>query len=153
MAVTLSAPLEARLVVEPLTEYHLGLYASSDYVARHGAPSSASDLGDFDLVGYVDDLIYAPQLRYLNEIHQGLRPPLTSSSIRAQREIIAAAGGIGVLPCFMSEGLERVLPDQVIIKRQFWISTHRDVAVTARVRAVRSWIGSLVQQLAKVGLG
>ncbi len=145
VAVTLSAPQASRLVVEPLTEYELGLYASKDYIEQRGAPLAASDLSRFDLVGYVDDLIYAPQLRYLNEIHQGLRPALASSSIRAQREIIAAAGGIGVLPCFMSEGLVRVLPEQIRIRRQFWISTHHDVAGTARVRAVRNWIADLVQ--------
>ncbi len=145
IAVTLSAPLEARLVVEPLAGYQLGLYASQGYIERRGEPVAASNLSNFDLVGYVDDLIYAPQLRYLNEIQGGLRPALTSSSIRAQREVIAAGGGIGVLPCFMAEGLRRVLAEQVVIKRQFWISTHRDVAGTARVRAVRNWISALVQ--------
>ncbi len=145
IAITLSAPLETRLVVEPLTEYELGLYASEGYIEQRGAPKAASNLHEYDLVGYVDDLIYAPQLRYLNEIHPGLRPALTSSSIRAQREIIAAAGGIGVLPCFMSEGLSRVLPDEVLLKRQFWISTHLDVAGTSRARAVRSWIADLVR--------
>ncbi len=142
VAVTLSAPLETRLVVEPLTKYELGLYASQAYIDGRGVPATVSNLADFDLVGYVDDLIYAPQLRYLSEIHPGLRPALTSSSIRAQREIIAASGGIGVLPRFMAEGLIRVLPDEVTLTRQFWISTHRDAAGTARVRAVRKWIAS-----------
>ena len=148
IAVTLSAPADARLVVEPLTDYHLGLFASGEYLERHGAPLTASDLCDFDLVGYVDDLIYAPQLQYMNEINRVLRPALTSSSIRAQREIIAAGSGIGVLPCFMSAGLSRVLGERVRIKRQFWISTHSDVADTARVRAVRKWIADLVRQTA-----
>ena len=144
VAVTLSAPLETRLVVERLTEYELGLYASRAYIESRGVPSTVSNLADFDLVGYVEDLIYAPQLRYLSEIYPGLRPALTSSSIGAQREIIAACGGIGVLPHFMAEGLIRVLPHEVTLTRQFWISTHRDAAGTARVRTVRNWIASLV---------
>jgi DNA-binding transcriptional LysR family regulator len=95
-------------------------------------------------VGYVEDLIYAPELRYLDEIHPGLRPSLASSSIQAQREMIAAGGGIGVLPCFMAQGLATVLPDRVQLRRRFWIGAHRDVSDTSRVRALRHWLKELV---------
>lgn len=145
IAISLSAPSAARLVVEPLTDYQLGLYAAPAYLARAGRPQDTGDLGRFDLVGYVDDLIYAPELRYLDEIGPNLRPMLSSSSIRAQREMVLAGGGVGVLPCFLAQGLERVLPDQVLLTRRFWISTHQEVADTARIRAVRAWIQDLVK--------
>lgn len=144
MAVTLSAPGANRLVIEPLTDYRLGLYGSALYLDRVGRPRDLKDLGGVDLVGYVDDLIYAPELRYLDEIGPGLRPVLSSSSIRAQREIIAAQGGVGVLPCFMAGGLERLLPEDVDLTRRFWLSTHRDVAPIARTRIVRAWLFELV---------
>ncbi|HEX5377314.1 MAG TPA: LysR family transcriptional regulator [Phenylobacterium sp.] len=144
MAVTLSAPNAARLVVEPLTDYRLGLYASNAYLERAGIPRDIEALGGFEIVGYVDDLIYAPELRYLDEVLPGLRPTLSSSSIRAQREILLAGGGIGVLPAFMSQGLRQVLTDRIRLTRRFWISTHRDVAETARVRALRAWVKDLV---------
>jgi DNA-binding transcriptional LysR family regulator len=145
MAVTLSAPPQTRLVVEPLTDYRLGLFASLDYLETAGVPNHPDDLHQHDIVGYVDDLIYAPELRFLDEILPRLRPALTSSSIRAQREIIRAGGGIGVLPCFMSETLEPVLADQILLTRRFWISTHRDIADTARMRALRQWMKALVE--------
>ena len=72
----------------------------------------------------------------------GLTPHLASSSIRAQRDIIAGGAGVGVLPCFLAEGLERVLP-QVLLERRFWLSTHRELHDTARLRAVRTWVKSL----------
>jgi DNA-binding transcriptional LysR family regulator len=146
MAVSLSAPTAARLLVEPLTDYQLGLYASADYLAAEGTPATVEALADFDIVGYVDDLIYAPELRYLDEILPGLRPVLSSSSIRAQREVIVAGGGVGVLPCFLAEGLVPVLPGQVRLTRRFWMSTHRDVADTARIRALRRWLQDLVRE-------
>lgn len=142
MAITLAAPDAARLIVEPLTPYQLALYASPAYLARRGAPLTVDDLPGFDIVGYIDDLIYAPELRYLDEVRPGLTPHLGSSSIRAQREIIASGGGVGVLPCFLAEGLERVLPS-ILIERRFWLSTHREVHDTARLRAVRVWLKSL----------
>jgi len=140
VAVTLSPQPGARVVVEPLTEYQLALFAAPEYLARAGRPERIEDLGGHDLVGYVDDLLYAPELRYLDEIRSGLRPTLASSSIRAQREIVLSGGGVGVLPCFLSTGLEPVLLDHVLLTRRFWINTHAEVAATARVRTVRRWL-------------
>ncbi|WGM46298.1 hypothetical protein KOAAANKH_01166 [Brevundimonas sp. NIBR10] len=144
MAITLSAPDSTRLIVEPLTSYQLALYAAPAYLTQRGAPGGIDALAGHDIVGYVDDLIYAPELRYLDEVRPGLTPHLASSSIRAQRDIIAGGGGIGVLPCFLAEGLERVLPD-VLIQRRFWLSTHREVHDTARLRAVRGWVKALCE--------
>lgn len=143
LAVTLSPPDAARLWVEPLTGYQLALYAAPEYLNRAGAPGSVEDLRGHAVVGYVDDLIYASELRYLDEVLPGLRPHLASSSIRAQREIIAACGGIGVLPCFLAEGLTRLLPDAVLLTRRFWLSAHRDIHDTARLRAIRHWLRQL----------
>ena len=146
MAITLSAPDAQRLVVEPLTHYQLTLYGSAEFLARQGTPESVDDLAQCSLVGYVDDLIYAPELRYLDEILPGLTPTLASSSIQAQREIIAAGGGIGVLPCFLAAGLTPVLADQVLLERRFWLSTHKEVHGAARLRGVRNWLRDLVAE-------
>ncbi|HEX7885273.1 MAG TPA: LysR family transcriptional regulator, partial [Phenylobacterium sp.] len=54
-------------------------------------------------------------------------------------------GGIGVLPCFMADGLSRVLAEHVLIERRLWLSIHRETHDTARSRAVRRWLKDLVQ--------
>lgn len=149
MSVTLSPPRSARLMVEKLTDYELGLYASSAHLAEWGLPASLEALRDHQLVGYVDDLIYAPELRYLDEVLPDLRPRLMSSSIRAQMELVLAGAGLGVLPHFMAAqipNLVRILPSQVRIERSFWMSVHQDLKTTARLRAVRRWMVSLVQE-------
>jgi DNA-binding transcriptional LysR family regulator len=143
MAVTLSAPAAARLIVEPLTSYQLALYAAPAYLARRPAPREVSELRDHQIIGYVDDLIFSPELRYLDEVLPGLAPTLASSSIQAQRAMVTDCGGIGVLPCFMAAGLTRVLPDQILLERRFWLSTHADLHDTARLRAVRRWLRDL----------
>lgn len=145
IAITLSPPDDARLLAEPLTDYQLALYAAPAFVARHGEPRTIADLGGVDIVGYVDDLLYAPELRYLDEIGVARRPALASSSIRAQREIIAAGGGVGVLPCFLAEGLTRVCRREILLTRRFWLSTHRDIADTARIKALRAWTRKLAR--------
>jgi DNA-binding transcriptional LysR family regulator len=146
LAITLSAPDSDRLVVEPLTTYQLALYASREYLAARGEPQNLAQLADHQVVGYVDDLIYAAELRYLEEVMPGLTPSLASSSIRAQHELIAAGGGVGILPCFLAAGLVRVLREEVLLERRFWLSTHGDVSETARMRVVRRWLKELVEE-------
>lgn len=149
VAITLSPSSSPRVVVEPLADYSLGIYASADYLSRHGAPSRVEELATRTVVGYVDDLIYAPELRYLDELSAGLRPRLASSSIVAQREIIAMGGGIGVLPHFLAKGLKPVLRS-VAIRRRFWLGIHKDVAETARVRIVRRWLADTIKGAANL---
>ena len=148
IAVTLAPPASSRLVVERLTEYDLGLYAAPAYLARAGRPSRLADLPPHHFIGYIDDLLYAPELKYLNEIHPDLLLRSASSSIRAQLELTRACACICVLPHFIvrnSDKLERVLPDSVQLTRTFWISVHRDVLDTRRIRLVRTWLADVVR--------
>jgi DNA-binding transcriptional LysR family regulator len=143
IAVTLRPPSSSRLSVERLTDYGLGLYGAPAYLDRTGRPQSRQDLPGHHLVGYIDDLIYASELRYLSEIHPDLRVRTTSSSIRAQLELTRAGAGLCVLPHFMARGapgLEGVLPDTVRLTRTFWISVHRELQETRRIRIVRDWL-------------
>lgn len=151
IAVTLSEPRSPRLVAERLTDYELGLYAARDLIAREGPIADPADLPGRRCVGYIDDLIYAPELRYLAEIHSGLVATATSSSIRAQFELVRGGAGFGVLPCFLAdttpETLERILPRRVRLRRTFWIAAHRDVLATARAQMVVRWLKRLSMQV------
>jgi DNA-binding transcriptional LysR family regulator len=150
------APLNSgRLRVSHLTDYGLSLYASRAYLDARSPPRSLDDLQAHTLVGYVDDLIYATELRYLDEVGSRLRPALSSSSIVAQREMIACGGGVGVLPDFMADGggLVRVLAEAFHITRSFWIAIHKDLAGVQRVRAVERWLRAVVEEKANLLMG
>lgn len=148
IGITLSPPDTPRVVGELLGECELGVYASAAFLDRYGPIERIDQMLDVPFVGFIDDLLYPPELRYLGDIHPGITPTVTSSSVRAQLEIISANGAIGVLPCFfaMTAGpdLVRVLPDAIRIRRMLWIAAHKDVSQTARVRAVYRWLHKLV---------
>ena len=146
IAITLSPPVAHRLTVEPLAAYQLALFGSAEYLDRWGEPADVEALSTHRLVGYVDDLIYAPELRYLDELGPGLKPTVASASLMAQRAIIASGGGVGVLPCFLAEGLRQVMADAVLIERCFWLSINNEVQDTVRIRTVRSWLQALVAE-------
>jgi len=147
VAVLLARPRSGHVVSSKLTDYTLMLYASRDYIERQGTPGSIDELRTRRLVGYVPDLLYAPELRYLSDIDERLNPTIRSSSINAQRNILSSGSGIGVLPCFIGvtdPNLVPVLPD-LRITRSFWIVTHQDTQRLKRVRLFREWLHDIVQ--------
>lgn len=147
LAIMLARPVRGPLMASKLTDYGLGLYASLAYVERRGVPQTSADLGDHRLIGYIPDFIYADELRYLSEAHDGLVPTLSSSSINVQHAMTRAGAGVSVLPHFIGrqdKELAPLLADAVVIRRTFWVVVHRDLARVARLRAVIDWLKSVV---------
>lgn len=148
IAITSSPPASSRLVVERLSPYEIGLYASPDYLARRGEPQSPAELRAHDFIGYVEDLIYTQELRYLDSFEPNLKRRLTCSSLRVQVVLTASGGGIGAIPHFLvadEPGLVRVLPE-MFTTRTYWMAIHRDLHETARMRAMRRWLLNLVEE-------
>ena len=149
IAVVLSRPRAGPVIASKLSDYELQLYATPAYLAATGTPTQAAELAHgHRLIGYIPDLLYAPELRYLDGLHPGLAATVRSSSINAQHRLIAAGTGIGVLPCFIGNTdptLVPVLPARRI-RRSFWLVTHKDTHQLARVRACRDWLLETVQR-------
>lgn len=143
IAIMLARPRGGPLIAAKLTDYQLGVYASEEYLAATGPVENIDELTRRRLVGYVPDLIYAPELRYLAEIDERLEAQIRSSSITAQARLIASGAGCGILPCFLGDatpGLKRLLREQVAIERSFWLVVHRDMRRVARVEAFIAWL-------------
>lgn len=146
IAVMLARPKRGNLVTRRLADYQLGLFAARSYLKRHNRPQTLSDLTGHKLIGYVPDLIYADELRYLSEISEGLEPDYASSSINIQHRMTAGGLGVCVLPLFLAgqdSQLVRILPDHVIT-RSFWLVVHRDLRNVARVHALTEWLGDIL---------
>lgn len=147
LAILLTRPRRGLLKTRKLASYGLGLYAPAGQADWHD-PARLADLqhSGIPVVGYISDFIYAPELRYLDEIESGLLASVRSTSINAQREMIAGGAGVGVLPCFMAEGdarLVRIRPDKAI-QRSFWLAVHQDVSTQPRVRAFIDWLTRMI---------
>lgn len=148
IAVMLSRPKAGPVMARKLSDYALRLYASPSYLAQAGTPADVDSLANgHHLIGYIPDLLYSPELRYLAEFHPNLTATVRSSSINAQYRLVVEGAGIGVLPCFIADTdpqLVRVLPERQIL-RSFWLVTHKDTQNLARVRACKEWLLCMVQ--------
>lgn len=146
VAVVLDPPKGGPYYTEKLTDYHLKIYATRDYIAKRGEPKSRDELLEHAFIGYIQDMIFAPGLDYLGDIHPRIRPHFQSSSIFAQLTATRSGLGLCVLPIFIAERypeLQVVLED-VDLRRHYWIACHHDLRQVARVRTVIEFLRDVV---------
>lgn len=148
IAITLRQPHGGRLVARRLIDYRLGLYASRAYLKEKASVTDVAMLGDHPFVGYIDELIDLPDLRYLEQVAPAARTVFRSSSIAAQQAAVAAGLGLGVLHVFTAEQdnrLVRLMADEIEVMRSYWLIFHADQQRLPRVRAVIDFLDQLVR--------
>ncbi|MCO6382394.1 MAG: LysR family transcriptional regulator [Vannielia sp.] len=127
MAIAVSRPTAGRLTVQKITDYHLYLAANRRWLKRNPI-TRLDDLQGKRLVGYVPDMIFDKELDYLGEL--GLeRVHLASNSVSVQFAWVRRGAGIGVVHGFALGGepkVERVLGEQIRLRRTFWLVRHAD---------------------------
>jgi DNA-binding transcriptional LysR family regulator len=105
-------PFEGReLVSRRITGSSSAIYASADYLARHGRDLSSPD---HSVVTVLDDQGHMPEARWLAGVAPQARVAMRCNSFEAL--LGAAMGGLGltVLPCYLGDwhgGLEKVLAE------------------------------------------
>lgn len=138
LAIMVGRPDKGRLRVRRLTDYTLGLYAAESYLQGAGRPGRVEDLRGHALVGYVEDLIYTPELNYAAEVLRGWRSTVEVATAVGQVEAVASGAGIGVLHDFMAAGRPELVPllPEVVVTRTYWTVWHENLRTAPRVQAV-----------------
>jgi len=141
VAVTLGKPSSDRVLVKPLTNYTIRMYANPDYLARTEPINTVEDLHDHDLIWYVDKLLDVNRLR---DIPKRLPSRIMIQSTNLVAHWQAAANGVGVapLPQFVAAGdprLVHILPELEFSAR-FWLVLPKEHARLPRVRAMSELI-------------
>ena len=148
LAVTLKCPPKGRLVARKLTDYRLRLYGTRAYLDARAPIAVQADLAGHRFIGYIEDLLYAEELDYLEVLGAEIEVGLKSSNLIAQLQATLTGGGLCILPDFIGAaepGLVPVLGDAVTLTRTFWLVTHPDLASLARVQAVSSFVVEAVK--------
>ena len=148
IVISLERPARGPVVVTKLTDYTLRLYASTAYLAKHGAIRTRDDLRGHTFISYVDDLLFSKELQYLDELHKPDTFALRSTSILAQHAAVAAGAGIAVLPAFIAArdvSLKPVLPQQAHFTRTFWMSMPAETKHLGRMQAVWNFVRQTVE--------
>lgn len=148
IAVMVGRPDKGRLRVRKLIDYSLGLYAAQSYLDHAGSPRFIDDLTTHSLVGYVEDLIYTPELNYAREFAMDWQSDIEVSTAIGQFEAVRAGAGIGICHDFMAagvSGLVRLFPN-LSVTRSYWIVWHENLRVARRVQAVAELLDQIVRK-------
>ena len=143
IAISLAPPKEGKIVARRLTDYKLGVFATQDYLDRAKPITRPEDLHEHPVIGYIDDLIFTPELDYLDEVAKGLRAKISSSSLVTQMQAALAGVGVCVLPYYVAaqdQRLVQVLPEETSFVRSYWLIVHADLKDIARIRATMDFL-------------
>lgn len=147
MAIGVSAPTAGRLIVQKVSDYHLHLAASGEYLGAQGVPASVADLKHHRIVGYIPDMIFDRELDYLADL--GLtRVALASNSVSVQLQMVARGGGIGVVHDFVlpfAPEVQRILTAEVSLKRSFYLIRHADDQSNRRLSRFADLFGAAIR--------
>ena len=138
MAITVSPPQTGRITVQKVTDYHLHLAAAEAYLAEAPPLTTLDDLRAHPLVGYIQDMIFYPELDFLTEM--GIEMvDLASNLVAVQLGMVREGGGVGITHDFIlpfAPNLKRVLTDELSITRSFYLIRHEGDARVERFARV-----------------
>jgi len=132
-------PEEPELISRALRAGQVGLWAAPEFLRRHGRPGRLQDLAGLPFVGMSDA---AGMVGYLTSWGVPSRVEdicLTSDSMVAAWEMVRRGLGIGVMSdeiALSTGGVERVLPDFSPMSVEVWLTTHRELRTSRRIRVV-----------------
>ncbi len=140
--ITVQKPVKGNIVTRKITSYKLGMFATREYLENTPKVRCPDDLTGHTFIGYIDDLLFDQDLRFMEEIAPEMNIRFRSSTVVAQMNAVASGVGIGVIPYFMAhreKSLIPVLPERNIT-RGYWLQVHPDTRQLARIRATIDFI-------------
>jgi DNA-binding transcriptional LysR family regulator len=147
IAITIDRPEVGRLAIRKLTNYGLHFYASRRYLEAQGEPASIEDVRRHQLVTYVQDQLFSPELNFMPDLFGPDYRRLECVSAVGQHVAVEAGAGIGILHDYhaaKNAALKLVLPE-LAFRRTYWLATHLDNHNSLRIRTVADFIVAEVQ--------
>ena len=128
------------IVARKVADVAHGLYASADYLERHGQPELSSGCVGHRIVTVQDDQTALPEAAWLARVASRAAVSLRSNSRAVQLQAALDGMGLAGLPRAFADGvpgLVRIATDNdPPPMRELWIGVHRDTRHAPRIRAV-----------------
>ncbi|QBG89746.1 LysR family transcriptional regulator [Xanthomonas oryzae] len=157
VAVRMIRPQQDLLVARRVGEIAIGLYAHPDYVDRYGVPQRPDELAQHALVGFDTDTPFLRGACKGFPFWEHAAFALRADSDLAQLALIRAGCGIGVCQAVLSQRTPRLLPvvpQQVGVALDVWVTMHQDLRASAACSAVfAAWATGLAAHCATPEIG
>jgi DNA-binding transcriptional LysR family regulator len=153
IAVRMLRPTQGSLITRHLADWPLGFYAHADYLARAAAPVDRRHLAQQRWIGHDQSTQLIDGFRAA-----GIKVDRSFFGFRCDKQIVGfealrAALGIGLALVPLAEraaGLQRVLHEQALPALPVWLTAHRELRASPRLRRV---FDHLADELVRWGKG
>jgi DNA-binding transcriptional LysR family regulator len=142
-------PTRGQFVIRRASVWHFGLYATRQYAELHDLKPGLSDLSGTEIITWTKEWVHLRGGPWFAEYARGAKIALASDSCRVHHAACKAGLGLAILPCALADkepDLLRLLPPEKVLSLPLWLVVHRDVARTARVRAVMEFLFETVSK-------
>jgi DNA-binding transcriptional LysR family regulator len=139
VALRTARPEQGNLVVRRAGWWKCALYAAKSYAAVHGLKPGLRSLSKLDIITWTEEFAHLRGGPWFAEHARDATVALQANSRRIQYGACKAGLGLAILPCLSADhdpDLIRLLPPERVFVAELYLVTHRDLAQTARVRAV-----------------
>jgi len=132
-------PTQPDLIAKKIRDVSARLYATPEYLKEIGSPSSADDLEHADFVNFDGSHMLITELNNRGFNLSKKNFPLLTENYIAHWELVKQGLGIGIMPEEIGDKepkVKRVLKDFPSIEFPIWLTTHRELRTSRRVRIV-----------------
>lgn len=139
IAVRSFRPGDPELIAKKVREDPAHLYASPSYLERLGNPTKPEELSGAEFIGFDRTDTWMEGLNELGLDLTARNFPIITESHLVQWELVKAGAGIGVMIEEIGGSeprVQRVLPELAPFVVPMWLTSHREVRMSRRVRVV-----------------
>jgi DNA-binding transcriptional LysR family regulator len=147
LSIRYQRPVAADLIAVKLGTLHFVPWASPDYIARNGAPTTPEELLRHRLLDHQSYAFDANAGEWNDWFALARAANLISYITNSSASMLSAIQsglGIGMLPTYVGECVEGIVPLSLDLRTysEIWLTYHPNIQGTARVREVIDWIRS-----------
>ena len=147
IALRMVQPDQASLIARRIAKVTLGAYAHRDYLRRRGTPRQVQDLLAHDLVGADRDETLLRGFATFGYPVGREAFAFRTDDLVAYWEAVRCGLGVGFLPDYLGRLDSQVVPILPIIKippLPIWLTVHREIRTSRRIRAVYDFLAAAV---------
>ena len=145
-------PERGDLLVRRIGAVDLAVYCSRSYAEAHGLGKGPVDFAKVEIITWVEEMAMLRAGPWLAERAADAVVSLRVNTTRLLYDACRAGLGLAVLPCFGADhepDLVCLMPPEEVLSVDAWVVMHRDLAQTARVRAVAEFLAGLGPRLSR----
>ncbi|MEL7129301.1 MAG: LysR family transcriptional regulator [Pseudomonadota bacterium] len=153
-AIRLWAADKADLIQRKLTNLGMSLYASKDYVAKHGMPQNPEDLDEHSIISYGDERSPMQEVNWAQRIGRDDKRPrepnLRVNNVFAMLRAVDAGLGIADVPDYMAatnSNLIKVLENHAGPSFELYFIYPSDLRRSKRISTFRNFLTDQIEPL------